>query len=95
MCGSHLIGLLTRGKTQECTLKQVEKGKQNMTSPIRDIELQCPACGENFVTWHRDSVNMSLGEKWTKSQLEEATFAHCPACNQRFQKDVIIATLED
>jgi len=86
---------VTQRKTQEYTLKQVEKGKQNMTSPIVDIELQCPECGEKFVTWHRDSVNLSLGEKWTKSQLEEMTFAHCPACNQRIQKDVIIATLAD
>ena len=66
-----------------------------MTSPIRDIELQCPACGKNFFTWHRDSVNLSLGEKWSKSELEEINFAHCPACKQRIQKGVIITTLEN
>jgi len=66
-----------------------------MTSPIRDIELQCPACGEIFFTWHRDSVNLSLGEKWSNSELEEIYFAHCPSCKQRIEKGVIITTLEN
>ena len=48
-----------------------------MTSPIVDIEVECPDCGEQFVTWHRGSVNLSLGEKWTKKELDEIKFANC------------------
>ena len=62
-----------------------------MTSPIVDIEVECPACGERFVTWHRGSVNLSLGEKWTKKELDEVKFANCPKCNGRFEKDLLIA----
>ena len=62
-----------------------------MTSPIVDIEVACPSCGEQFVTWHRGSVNLSLGEKWTKKELDEVKFAKCPRCNGRFVKDVLIA----
>jgi hypothetical protein len=65
-----------------------------MTSPIVDIEVKCPVCGERFVTWHRASVNLSLGEKWTKKELREVKFAMCPSCNGRFEKDTLIATFD-
>jgi hypothetical protein len=62
-----------------------------MTSPIIEIEVECSACGERFTTWHRSSVNLSLGEKWTNKELDEVKFANCPRCNGRFEKDVLIA----
>ena len=65
-----------------------------MTSPIVDIEVECPACGEHFVTWHRGSVNLSLGEKWTKKELDEVRFADCPRCKGRFEKDLLIAAFD-
>ena len=65
-----------------------------MTSPIENIEVECPACGEQFVTWHRGSVNLSLGEKWTKEELNEVRFAYCPKCNAHFEKDVFILQAE-
>ena len=65
-----------------------------MTSPIVDIEVECPACGEQFGTWHRGSVNLSLGEKWTKKELDEVKFANCPKCNGRFEKDLLIVSIE-
>ena len=63
-----------------------------MTSPIVDIEVACPSCGEQFVTWHRGSVNLSLGEKWIKEELDELQFVNCPKCNGRFEKDLLIAS---
>jgi len=65
-----------------------------MTSPIVDIEDECPACGEQFATWHRGSVNLSLGEKWTKKDLDEVKFANCRKCNGRFEKDLLIAAFD-
>ena len=62
-----------------------------MTSPPTEIEVACPACGYSFVTWHRPSVNLSLGEKWTKKEIDEVKFANCPSCNGRFEKDLLIA----
>ena len=65
-----------------------------MTSPPVEIEVECLACGERFVTWHRASVNLSLGEKWTKEKLDEVKFANCPKCNGRFEKDLLIVSIE-
>ena len=65
-----------------------------MTSPIVDIEVECPACGERFITWHRSSVNLSLGEKRTEEELDELMFVNCPKCNGRLEKDVLIASIE-
>ena len=65
-----------------------------MTSPLVDIEVECPVCGEQFVTWLRGSVNLSLGEKWTKKELDEVKFANCPKCNGRFEKHVLILKME-
>ena len=65
-----------------------------MTSPIVDIEVDCPDCGEQFVTWYRGSVNLSLGEKWTKKELDEVKFANCPSCGGRFEKDLLIAAFD-
>ena len=65
-----------------------------MTSPIVEIEVECLACGERFVTWQRGSVNLSLGEKWTKKELDEVKFANCPKCNGCFEKDLLIAAFD-
>ncbi len=62
-----------------------------MTSPIVNIEVECPDCGEQFVAWHRSSVNLSLGEHWTKEDLDDVKFAICPICKGRVEKDVLIA----
>ena len=39
-------------------------------------------------------MNLSLGEQWTKKELDELMFVNCPRCNDRFEKDVLIATIE-
>ena len=65
-----------------------------MTSPPIEIGVECPACGERFVTWHRASVNLSLDEKWTKEELDELMFINCPKCNCRFDKDLLIVSIE-
>ena len=51
-------------------------------------------CGHCFVTWHRPSVNLSLGEKWTKKELDELRFVNCPRCNCRLEKDVLIVQMD-
>ena len=48
-----------------------------MTSPPTEIEVECPACGHSFITWHRPSVNLSLGEKWSKKDLDKLRFVNC------------------
>ena len=65
-----------------------------MTSPPKEIEVECPACGYSFVTWHRPSVNLSLGEKWTKKDLDKLRFVNCERCNFRFEKELMVVQMD-
>lgn len=65
-----------------------------MTTPPEDIEVECSACGIRFITWHRPSVNLSLGENWTRKELDELRFVNCPRCNCRLEKDVLIVQMD-
>jgi hypothetical protein len=51
-----------------------------MTSPPIEVEVVCPHCGTVFRDWFRPSVNLSLGEEWTKEELEAATTVRSPEC---------------
>ena len=65
-----------------------------MTSPPTEIEVECPACGHSFVTWHRPSVNLSLGEKWTKKDLDKLRFVNCPRCDCRLEKELMVVRMD-
>ena len=65
-----------------------------MTSPPTEIEVECPDCGIRFVTWHRPSVNLSLGEKWTKKDLDKLRFVDCERCNFRFEKELMVVQMD-
>jgi DNA-directed RNA polymerase subunit RPC12/RpoP len=65
-----------------------------MTTPPREIEVECPACGIRFVTWHRPSVNLSLGEKWSKKDLDKLRFVNCERCNFRFEKELMVVQMD-
>ncbi len=65
-----------------------------MTTPPKEIEVEYPACGNCFVTWHRPSVNLSLGEKWTKKDLDKLRFVDCERCNFRFEKELMVVQMD-
>ena len=65
-----------------------------MTTPPREIEVECSACGNRFVTWHRPSVNLSLGEKWTKKDLDKLRFVNCPRCDFRLEKELMVVRMD-
>ena len=58
-----------------------------MTSPPREVEVECPRCGMWFSDWIRDSINLSLGEEWTDEEIEEATSVKRPECGWRGDAD--------
>ena len=59
-----------------------------MTTPSGDIEVECPVCGNCFVT-RPESVLLPLGEKLTKKELDELRFVNCPRCDCRLEKKLI------
>lgn len=60
-----------------------------MTSPPRQITITCPQCGKSFETWHRPSINLTLGETFNDDYLRRATIKTCPHC----KAEVHLATL--
>jgi ssDNA-binding Zn-finger/Zn-ribbon topoisomerase 1 len=61
-----------------------------MTSPPREIEVECPSCGCQFEGWYRPSINLNLGEEWTEEEIERATSVECPECHQRTRVSSLI-----
>jgi DNA-directed RNA polymerase subunit RPC12/RpoP len=61
-----------------------------MTSPPARVELDCPTCGTHFADYYRPSVNLSLGEEWTKEELEEAATVRCPSCGWRGEPGTLL-----
>jgi hypothetical protein len=47
------------------------------------ITVTCPACGEEFATSYRPSINLGLGETWTEQELDDASSATCTRCGHR------------
>jgi hypothetical protein len=39
-----------------------------MTSPPRQLTIECPRCGERFEAWHRPSWNLDL-DPWAADEL--------------------------
>jgi len=62
-----------------------------MTSPPRQVDVECPKCGTQFVDWIRDSINLSLGEEWSEAILE-ATTVKCPTCGWQGDSEAIIVS---
>ena len=58
-----------------------------MTTPSGDIEVECPVCGNCFVT--RPESALPLGEKLTKKELDELRFVNCPRCDCRLEKKLL------
>lgn len=53
-----------------------------MTMPLEMIHVRCPRCETEWPDWYRPSINLSLGERFSKRYLREATSAVCPKCRK-------------
>lgn len=54
-----------------------------MTSPPQPVLVDCPRCRQIFEAWYRPSINLSLGEVWSKEDVDDATTAKCPTCQHQ------------
>ncbi|GIW41430.1 MAG: hypothetical protein KatS3mg076_2007 [Candidatus Binatia bacterium] len=50
-----------------------------MTSPVVDIWVVCPECGQRYQDWYRPSINLTL-DSFDEEYLREATTSKCPEC---------------
>jgi ribosomal protein S27AE len=50
-----------------------------MTSPPRQIKVECPRCGSSYEDWYRPSINLNLDD-FDEDYLRQASTATCPTC---------------
>jgi endogenous inhibitor of DNA gyrase (YacG/DUF329 family) len=61
-----------------------------MTSPVEEIEVQCPRCNKTYRDWYRGSFNPDLGETWSEEYMRQATTATCPDCGHVVELGILI-----
>jgi predicted RNA-binding Zn-ribbon protein involved in translation (DUF1610 family) len=62
-----------------------------VTSPARLIDVRCPACGTEYETWHRPSINLDLDPGMADpAYLDEASTATCPNCGLKVRLGVLV-----
>lgn len=62
-----------------------------MSSPVEEIEVLCPACGETYSDWYRASFNLELDDV-DEDYLEEASTATCPKCRHKVEIGTLIVS---
>ena len=60
-----------------------------MTSPPKNVSVECPDCKIWFDSWYRPSMNFSL-EQFDDDYVEQASTATCPACGCKAYLGVLI-----
>ncbi len=51
-----------------------------MTSPVEEVEVECPSCGTVYKDWYRASLNLMLDD-FDEDYIREATTATRPSCS--------------
>jgi DNA-directed RNA polymerase subunit RPC12/RpoP len=59
-----------------------------MTSPVEEIEVQCPKCGQVYSDWYRPSINLTLDD-FDDEYLEAASTSACPECGHKVRHNVL------
>jgi DNA-directed RNA polymerase subunit RPC12/RpoP len=60
-----------------------------VSSPLEKIGIECPHCREVYEDWVRRSLDFSVGDIWSQTELEEATTSICPACGTRVKHEAL------
>jgi hypothetical protein len=60
-----------------------------MTSPIEQITVVCPNCGEKYSDWFRASMNLQMDD-FDEDYIEEASSSTCIYCGFKVRHDVLV-----
>jgi endogenous inhibitor of DNA gyrase (YacG/DUF329 family) len=55
------------------------RGEIEMTSPVEEIEVECPRCQTRYRDWTRGSINRNLDDV-DHDYVRRASTATCPEC---------------
>lgn len=61
-----------------------------MTSPPKQITVECPKCDHEYRDWCRPSINLDLDD-FDQAEIDEATTTRCPRCGTTVELDSLIA----
>jgi len=53
-----------------------------VTTPMYEVEVECPRCGLDYTAWRRDSINLMLSPM-TEAEIEAQLSTTCPSCGYR------------
>ena len=53
-----------------------------MTTPMYEVQVECPRCGFEYTGWRRDSVNLLLSPM-TEAETQDQLSTICPSCGHR------------
>ena len=68
-----------------------------MTSPIRQIRVECPCCGHHFDDFYRGSINLAV-EGWdandpeVREYMRQCSTATCPVCGCVADFDLLVVS---
>lgn len=68
-----------------------------VTSPVEQIQIECPGCGRVYDDWFRRSVNLGI-EGWdeddpsVQAYLRECSTATCPNCGLVVELDTLVVS---
>jgi predicted RNA-binding Zn-ribbon protein involved in translation (DUF1610 family) len=60
-----------------------------VTSPPKQIEIECPRCGEVYIDWYRPSMNLELDD-FDEKYIDEASSAVCPKCGYKVRFETLL-----
>ena len=55
-----------------------------MTTPPRQINVECSDCGHTYKDWYRPSINLALDD-FDDDYLEQASTTTCPECGVKHE----------
>jgi endogenous inhibitor of DNA gyrase (YacG/DUF329 family) len=67
-----------------------------MTSPVEQITVVCPGCGQEYEDWHRRSVNAMLDPEMAadRAYMRAASTATCPSCGKVVRLGTLVVAIE-
>ena len=60
-----------------------------MTSPPKQITVQCPECSQVYRDWHRASINLTMDD-FDDDYIRQCSTSTCPHCGYTVEHDVLI-----
>jgi predicted RNA-binding Zn-ribbon protein involved in translation (DUF1610 family) len=83
------LGFAPSWATDLCSGSADQRPPGRLTTPPKQITVQCPDCGRQYEDWYRASINLDLDD-FDESYLREASTATCPDCGSVVELSTLV-----